>query len=586
MLAAMRPALNLMDEQTFQVKLRRAAITTTSTNKFPQTPDSLSSPRTSLTFHSPSLSTNFFPSNINKNSNKLNESIEEFDHSARFKSMSQAELDYLMQITRVVTKDEISQGQNLVTQYFKEKEKHDKKYRLSASSFKASFKSEILGSFSAVPLTNCQIGNKSKSSFDDTSRPQSSSILFSRSQSNNNINITTPRKSSSINFVEKMVDYRINNSSTPNPDFNEKKKGNSARLERNLSSNSMVAGGAQDNNVLNTKTEILLNRRLLAHSAPVYNHNLINNNNNNKAKLTRVKRMEYYEEKKEDQSQFNTAKRVQIKEPEIVDSETTDTQLKNTHINNDEYLTTVEINKDNYQNTLKAIQAKLRQINDQENENISRNKKKNDNNNKSSSRVTSELDSEMSRNPKTIRRKRTNIVTKSMDVDKWLEVHKRSNTKMAISLIRKNVKSSSQQKQDKINKKIEEIQLNDGMNKKTNSNDDADTKGSSRSRSIRELSEATVLDKVEKRLKLQLIEKLKILRKIEAQNEFHLIKERIDNFLQDMESFKTDDNIINDYFYNYMNSKLNNKTFEESKSHTEITRYNPIKLYELELYKV
>ena len=127
---------------------------------------------------------------------------------------------------------------------------------------------------------------------------------------------------------------------------------------------------------------------------------------------------------------------------------------------------------------------------------------------------------------KTILRNKKVIKKKTMSVDKWIEVHKRFNTKAAVKLITKDKKLK------KLTEKYNLIEENDLEEEEliTRKN---------KSLSIRELSEMTVLDKLQSRIKMEILENLRNMKKIESQTEFNSIVMKIKRFLKEIEEFKS-----------------------------------------------
>jgi len=148
---------------------------------------------------------------------------------------------------------------------------------------------------------------------------------------------------------------------------------------------------------------------------------------------------------------------------------------------------------------------------------------------------------------KTILRNKKVIKKKTMSVDKWIEVHKRFNTKAAVKLITKD---------KKLKKLTEKYNLIEENNVEEEVEEEEITR-KNKSLSIRELSEMTVLDKLQTRIKMELLENLRNMKKIESQTEFNSIVMKIKRFLNEIEEFKsqgysndTYSNIIKLYEYN------------------------------------
>jgi hypothetical protein len=145
---------------------------------------------------------------------------------------------------------------------------------------------------------------------------------------------------------------------------------------------------------------------------------------------------------------------------------------------------------------------------------------------------------------KTILRNKKVIKKKTMSVDKWIEVHKRFNTKAAVKLITKD------QKLKKLTERYNLIEEKD-------LEEEEEITRKNKSLSIRELSEMTVLDKLQTRIKMELLENLRYMKKIESQTEFNSIVMKIKRFLNEIEEFKSQGysnesygNIIKLYEYN------------------------------------
>jgi hypothetical protein len=149
----------------------------------------------------------------------------------------------------------------------------------------------------------------------------------------------------------------------------------------------------------------------------------------------------------------------------------------------------------------------------------------------------------------TISRKQKRIVTKSMEVDKWLELHK-NRPRSAMSKPMFGPKSDSEQA-----KKLERMKLKDELKSEP-----------MEARSVRELAQLTVYDKVQARVKKQLKEKLKMLQRIETENGFNNTVGRMKYFLEDLEEFKNHENSIKDYFVNYSNSNYQKDVVENAKN--------------------
>ncbi|RNA36993.1 hypothetical protein BpHYR1_011930 [Brachionus plicatilis] len=124
---------------------------------------------------------------------------------------------------------------------------------------------------------------------------------------------------------------------------------------------------------------------------------------------------------------------------------------------------------------------------------------------------------ELKTQSKSIMRSQRPIVAKSMNVEKWIGIHRRRSANAMLNLASQT--DSVSQDEDFFDKY--EF-LSEPKQKK--------------SRSIRELSELTMLDKVQERIRRDINEKIKNLRKIESKNEFNAIVNRIKAFLDELEN--------------------------------------------------
>lgn len=118
---------------------------------------------------------------------------------------------------------------------------------------------------------------------------------------------------------------------------------------------------------------------------------------------------------------------------------------------------------------------------------------------------------------KSIMRDQKPIVSKSMSVEKWIEIHRRRSGIAAPNLTSQ---TESVSQDEDFYAKYEFFSV---PNQK-------------KSRSIREISELTMLDKVQERIRKEINEKIKNLRKIESKNEFNAIVNRIKAFLDELEN--------------------------------------------------
>lgn len=122
---------------------------------------------------------------------------------------------------------------------------------------------------------------------------------------------------------------------------------------------------------------------------------------------------------------------------------------------------------------------------------------------------------ELKTQSKSIMRNQKPIVAKSMNVEKWIGIHRR---RSANTMLASQADSSSQDEEF-----FAKYEFLSAPNQK-------------KSRSIRELSDLTMLDKVQERIRRDINEKIKNLRKIESKNEFNAIVNRIKAFLDDLEN--------------------------------------------------
>lgn len=139
-----------------------------------------------------------------------------------------------------------------------------------------------------------------------------------------------------------------------------------------------------------------------------------------------------------------------------------------------------------------------------------------------------------------------------MNVDKWIEIHKRRNKRAALGLI---VQNMEQEEAMEIFEKYSITNKN-----LINELIDKDKSKQTRTISIRQLRNLTLLDKVHERLRLELEETVKKVRRLEAQREFNSIVDRIRYFIDEVEEFQ-------------LTSDSNNKLVKNDK-------ISKIKLYE------
>lgn len=499
--------------------------------------------------------------------------------------LSPAEIEYTMQVTRPMKKSELVDGANWVEKFIRDKvEKPNPKLRRSnvvndLTNGKPAVLNRSMTTYSVIKPQKHPERTLSLERTSSMSNPVFNEKLVPLIQIENN---------NSSNTMENCEDSDYVSATSFNKKTNEKESEPVHEFEDKAQTESFLSDEmAESTDSFYDKA--MMDRRQLTHSAP-------SGTTQNKAKLVPIARKHH-----EDPGHRPKSRHVQIVEPDVDsknddqvpwepvnDQQEEESERLEELLNND-----VEINKDNLHETMLLLRSKLRQINQEEmqskNKTISEMRKadfaKTESQKKVAEKTAKEKKQEAENDKtKSIRRKQHTIVSRSMDVDKWVEVHKRRNTNTAVHLIKKNVKltKKAQDQMSILNKKLEEVKLSNLKDQFLEDNDP------SKSRSIRTLSEMTVLDKVENRLKRQLMEKLRILRKLESQNEFNQIVDKIKGFLDDIEEFKCENNVINDYFSNYSNNKLQtnfyNSISNSSRSlstSNEITRYNPIKLYEL-----
>lgn len=126
---------------------------------------------------------------------------------------------------------------------------------------------------------------------------------------------------------------------------------------------------------------------------------------------------------------------------------------------------------------------------------------------------------------KSIMRDQKPIVSKSMSVEKWIGIHRR---RSGIAVPDSTAQTESVSQEEDFFGKYEFFSV---PNQK-------------KSRSIREISELTMLDKVQERIRKEINEKIKHLRKIESKNEFNAIVNRIKQFLDQLESPLVDSSFV------------------------------------------
>ncbi len=146
-----------------------------------------------------------------------------------------------------------------------------------------------------------------------------------------------------------------------------------------------------------------------------------------------------------------------------------------------------------------------------------------------------------------ILRDRRPTIKQSMSVEKWIEVHKRQNRQTALDFLNKNIvvidpKESQSYVQKKMNKP--------------------------ESKSRRELADSTLLDKVQKQVKNELQQTLKKIKRVETNNEFNSLVDKIRSFLCKWESEYggPDEMSVND---NNRSSKVSLKSEDNYKNRYE-----------------
>ena len=153
--------------------------------------------------------------------------------------------------------------------------------------------------------------------------------------------------------------------------------------------------------------------------------------------------------------------------------------------------------KEKLKETANKIKARLKKIKDEELVEAVNNKRKMSNVDKMS-----------------ILRERKPTIIQSMPVDKWIEVHKRRNKCTALHFLNKN------------------ILLTDG---KENDSYVKNKMAKTQSKSVRELIATTVLDNVQKKVKVELEQTLKNIKRIETNTEFNMLIDKVRYFLHDWE---------------------------------------------------
>lgn len=151
-----------------------------------------------------------------------------------------------------------------------------------------------------------------------------------------------------------------------------------------------------------------------------------------------------------------------------------------------------------------------------------------------------------------------------MNVEKWIEVHKRRNKYAAMSFINKEIETSEALEiLDKYNiadKKIIENLI------------DENDKKHLKAISIRQLRNLTLLDKVQERLRVELNDTIVKVRKLESQREFNSIVARMRTFIDEIEDFKSK----NSFNHNINNDNDNDFNIsKDNKARSQLYEYDP-----------
>lgn len=151
-----------------------------------------------------------------------------------------------------------------------------------------------------------------------------------------------------------------------------------------------------------------------------------------------------------------------------------------------------------------------------------------------------------------------------MNVEKWIEVHKRRNKYAAMSFINKEIETSEALEiLDKYNiadKKIIENLI------------DENDKKHLKAISIRQLRNLTLLDKVQDRLRVELNDTIVKVRKLESQREFNSIVARMRTFIDEIEDFKSK----NSFNHNINNDNDNDFNIsKDNKARSQLYEYDP-----------
>jgi transcriptional regulator with PAS, ATPase and Fis domain len=153
-----------------------------------------------------------------------------------------------------------------------------------------------------------------------------------------------------------------------------------------------------------------------------------------------------------------------------------------------------------------------------------------------------------------ILRERKPTISQSMSVEKWIEVHTRKNRQTALDFLNKNIiVIDPNQSQSYIQKKMDKPE----------------------SKSRRELADHTLLDKVQKQVKDELQQTLKKIKRVETNNEFNSLVDKIRVFLykwEDEYGGPTDEILANNetnksskkYLLQNIYDDYDNKRYEEN----------------------
>lgn len=190
--------------------------------------------------------------------------------------------------------------------------------------------------------------------------------------------------------------------------------------------------------------------------------------------------------------------------------------LEKIEINNETLKELTKTERDRLYASLADLRAKLKRIDDEEAKTLPQ---------------RDESLSSASAMNKTIMRMQKPKSAKSMSVDKWIEVHKRRNGRNGggESVMSRNERMKMLN--EKLKEKLGEHEAQLPPATAAAHGHHGDERKNLKFRSRRELSDLTVLDKIQSRIRLELEENLKNLRKLESQNEFNSIVAKIREFL-------------------------------------------------------